>query len=225
MGFGGGGLGALEGGAQYCLGGRVLGTALCLVERGRVCGVLCVVGLGGVAIQFEYARSVVVKRLLILLVVGLLVSCGDKTQHLVNGEPVPAFELPNLQGEKVAVPEVGQGQLLVLRFWADWCPFCAKEMTALEPVYRAYQAQGLVFLAINVRQDRDTAQAFIDKLNITYPVLLDEEGEVSRAYSVMGLPTTYFVGREGRLHGKIIGESTPEMMEKMLIEIINKQAN
>jgi peroxiredoxin len=69
---------------------------------------------------------------------------------------------------------------------------------------------------LNVRQDRDTAAEFIEKLDISYPALLDREGEVARAYGVIGLPTTFVVDREGRLHTRIIGESTAELFAQIV---------
>ena len=78
----------------------------------------------------------------------------------------------------------------------------------------------VVILAINVRQDRDTAQKFISKLNISYDTLLDVEGEVARLYGVMGLPTTFFVERDGRLRSRILGESTPEVFEQIIKEML-----
>jgi peroxiredoxin len=93
-------------------------------------------------------------------------------------------------------------------------------MQSIEPVYQAYRSKGLVILALNVRQDRDTATAFIEKLNISYPALLDSEGEVAREYGVIGLPTTFVIDREGRLHTRIIGESTAELFAQIVDELI-----
>jgi len=110
--------------------------------------------------------------------------------------------------------------VVAIRYWADWCPFCESEMNQLEPVYRKYRDQGLVILAINVRQDRDTAKEFISRLNVSYDTLLDVEGEVARLYGVMGLPTTFFVERDGRLRSRILGESTPETFEQIVEDML-----
>ena len=109
---------------------------------------------------------------------------------------------------------------MAIRFWADWCPFCESEMRSIEPLYRAYEPQGMQILAINVRQDRRTAADFVESLGISYPVLLDEEGAVARAYGVSGLPTTFFVDRQGKLAARILGESTPEVFEQILKELL-----
>ena len=89
-------------------------------------------------------------------------------------------------------------------------------MRAIEPVYRAHRGQKLRILAVNVRQDRATAAAFVEPLGITYEVLLDEDGAVARAYGVSGLPTTFLIDRQGRLAARILGESKPEVLDELL---------
>ena len=154
-----------------------------------------------------------------LLLVLLMLGCTDEATMLSKGQVTPAFTLERLTEGALSFPDDLQGKIVAVRFWADWCPFCKTEMQAIEPVYRLYRDQGLVILAINVRQDRATAARFIRKLQISYEVLLDIEGQVARAYGVMGLPTTFILDRDGRLHTKIIGESTPELFEKIVKEI------
>lgn len=155
-----------------------------------------------------------------LLALLLTSGCGEPTPQLQPGAPPPAFQLPRLGHDPLAFPAQTAGQIVAIRFWADWCPFCESEMTQLEPVYRKYRDQGLRILAVNVRQDPDTAQRFMAKLGVSYETLLDSDGRVARAYGVLGLPTTFFVDRAGRLKGKIIGESTPEVFERVVQEML-----
>ena len=93
-------------------------------------------------------------------------------------------------------------------------------MRAIEPVYQAYGERGLAILAINVRQDRKTAAKFIRKLDISYDVLLDSDGAVARKYGVIGLPTTFMIDRDGNLYNRILGESTPEVFENIVKELL-----
>jgi cytochrome c biogenesis protein CcmG/thiol:disulfide interchange protein DsbE len=157
---------------------------------------------------------------LVALVMALVTGCGTEAPKLSRGEPPPPFTLERLASGEARFPSQFDGQIVAVRFWADWCPFCESEMQAIEPVYQRYRDQGLVILAINVRQDRGTAQDFIDKLNIAYDTLLDPEGDVARDYGVLGLPTTFLVDRSGRLHTRIIGESTPEVFEAIVLELL-----
>ena len=160
-------------------------------------------------------QRTILKQLFPLLAL-LLSACGEEPKAPINGEAPPAFTLQRLEGGNISFPADLSGKVVAIRFWADWCPFCESEMRQLEPVYTRYQDKGLVILAINVRQEHPTVEAFVGKLNISYDTLLDLEGEVARSYAVMGLPTTYFVDRDGKLKSKIIGESTPEAFEQII---------
>lgn len=160
------------------------------------------------------------KLLFILLLLLAVTACGDKTPALKNGQAAPAFSLADLQGSKVTFPDDFRGKVVAIRFWADWCPFCKTEMKDLEPAYRKLKEKGLVMLAVNVRQDRDTAAQFIKKLGVSYDVLLDTEGEVAKRYGVLGLPTTFFVDRHGILSSRIIGESTPDDFTAIISELL-----
>lgn len=156
------------------------------------------------------------------LLVSLLLSigCSEEKSRLVNGQPAPAFTLERLEKGSLGFPRNLNGKVTAIRFWADWCPFCESEMQAMEPVYQIYRDQGLVILAINVRQDRKTAQDFVSKLDISYEVLLDTDGAVARKYGVIGLPTTFMIDRNGNLYNRILGESTPEVFEKIVRELL-----
>jgi len=151
-----------------------------------------------------------------LLTAFLLGACDGETPRLAKGEPTPGFQLPRLSGGSLAFPADLEGRIVAIRFWADWCPFCESEMRSIEPIYLAYKDRGLSILAVNVRQDRVTAAAFVAPLGISYEVLLDEDGAVARAYGVSGLPTTFLVDRQGSLSRRILGESTPDVFERVV---------
>ena len=156
------------------------------------------------------------RRIAVFLLLLLLFGCGDESPQLRNGEAAPAFTLERLEGGSLKFPGDLGGRVVAIRFWADWCPFCEGEMRQLELVYDKYRERGLTILAVNVRQERDTAARFVAKLDISYDTLLDESGEVARAYGVIALPTTFFVDSNGVLRSRILGESTPETVEKIV---------
>ena len=161
----------------------------------------------------------------LLFLSTLLVGCSEETVQINGGEPVPAFSLQKLDGGTAQFPNDYKNKVVAIRFWADWCPFCESEMRQLEPVYQKYKDQGVEILAINVRQDQATAKAFVEPLNISYPTLLDLEGEVARQYGVMGLPTTFFVDGKGVLKTRILGESTPEAFEDVIQSLLKASGN
>ncbi len=163
------------------------------------------------------ARACLATAWMVLL---LLVAGCSSDQRLAQGDLPPPFSLPTLEGDVARFPEDYTGQVVAIRFWADWCPYCKGEMQELEPVFAGYRDRGLVILAVNVNQDRETAARFVDSLGIHYPVLLDLRGQTARSYQVIGLPTTYIIDRQGRIHTKISGESSAELFIRIIEEIL-----
>ncbi len=160
-------------------------------------------------------------RILLLVCLALLAACGgDQAAKLNLGDPAPAFATQRLDGSKLAFPAAAAGRPLVIRFWADWCKYCEPEMKAIDAVYRRHKDKGLEVFAINAGQDRPAVAAFIAKLGVTYPVLLDESSAIARRYAVVGLPTTYFVDSEGIVRGKVIGEADEAVFERHALELL-----
>lgn len=157
-----------------------------------------------------------------MLLLGLFSGCGgDSAKPTANGQPAPAFQARGLAGDEVKVPDDFRGKVVAIRFWADWCPYCRKEMAELQPVYARLRSRGLEILAVNVAQDRDTARRFVEPLKLTYPVLLDPEGATARAYGVQALPTTWLLDGNGVVRGKIVGEATPEVFERQVAKLLD----
>lgn len=165
-----------------------------------------------------------------LLLAGLAlalicVGCGEPARPPGQGDAPPPFSLPRLaDGRTVDFPQDCAGQVVALRFWASWCPHCEQEMRELEPVFRQYRDQGLVILAVNVRQQRETAAQFADSLSLSYPILLDMRGKVTAAYRVRVLPTTWIIGRDGRLRTILAGEVRPEQFVSLVEPLLSEPA-
>lgn len=157
---------------------------------------------------------------LVLVLVALLAGCGNERTTVANEEPAPAFELELLVGGTVTLDEL-RGQVVALRFWADWCPFCRREMRELEPLYQQLHEQGLEILAVNVGQDRSRVERFVDRVHYTYPTLLDPDSAIARRYGVIAIPVTFFIDREGIVRGRILGESDPATFERMAVPLLD----
>jgi len=155
-----------------------------------------------------------------LLLFMLVTGCENQLPAAKIGTTAPTFTLNHLNGTTIQFPGQYRGKVVAIRFWADWCPFCKTEMTALEPVYRHYHDRGLVILAINVMQSPAEVRAFTERMGISYEVLLDSRGEVMRRYGVMGLPMTFIVDQHGVIKARIVGESTAEAFESILNELL-----
>lgn len=156
----------------------------------------------------------------VLALALIVAACGGEPDNINIGAQAPAFETPVLDGEALRFPADTAGRIVVLRFWADWCRFCEPEMRDMEPVYQALREHGVEFLAINAGQSPATVEAFVRKLDISYPVLLDEGSAIARSYGVIGLPTTFFIDGEGVVRGKLLGETTPAVFRAQLDKLL-----
>lgn len=154
------------------------------------------------------------RALALVLAALALAGCGEKRAGTLKlNQPAPAFTLERLDQGPLRFPADLAGKPVVVRFWADWCPYCRKEMKQIEAVYQRHKDSGLAVLAVNVSQDAETVRKFMASLGVSYPALLDEKSEVAHSYGVVALPTTVFVGRDGTVRQKILGEADEPAFE------------
>jgi peroxiredoxin len=110
--------------------------------------------------------------------------------------PTPDFTLPSLDGKKTSLKDF-RGKVVFLNFWASWCVPCREEMPAMERLYHEFKEKNFVVLAVNVKDRKEVAAAFVKELKLTYPIAFDPEGQVGLLYGAWGLPTTYLIGPKG----------------------------
>lgn len=162
------------------------------------------------------------KRCLLIAAIGVLAACdsGAPAVNINLGTAAPAFRAPLLSGVEMDYPAAMAGKPVVVRFWADWCKYCEAEMKAIDAVYQRHKDKGLAVLAINAGQDKATAAAFVKKIGVTYPVLLDEPSAIAKRYGVVGLPTTFFIDSAGVVRGKIVGEADEATFEREAVALL-----
>lgn len=118
---------------------------------------------------------------------------------LQPGSPAPDFTLPTLDKALLSLSAF-RGEVVLINFWTTWCPPCKLEMPALQQAFDRYNEQGFVVLAVNWTEQDDplAVEPFVKELGLTFPILLDVDGVVSgKLYSIIGLPTSIFVDRDG----------------------------
>jgi cytochrome c biogenesis protein CcmG, thiol:disulfide interchange protein DsbE len=150
----------------------------------------------------------------IMATLGLLLfgKAATASEHLLQAmgmaklpaKPAPEFTLLDLEGKQVSLQHY-RGKVVFLNFWATWCIPCREEMPAMEHLHQTFQSQGLAILAVDLKESPDKVKAFFDQHGLSFTALLDESGSVFRDYSVMGLPTTYLISREGTLLARGVG--------------------
>jgi peroxiredoxin len=117
-----------------------------------------------------------------------------------------------------------RGTVVVLNFWASWCLECRAEMAMLERLQREFSSRGLSIIGVNARESRAAVGRHATELGLTFPLVLDPDGKINARYGVIGLPTTFVIGRDGRAIAFAVGprqwESAPAraLIEALLAE-------
>ena len=143
-----------------------------------------------------------------------------------QGFVAPKIELALIDGGKGSLQDYS-GKVILLNFWASWCPPCRSEMPAMQQVYESYQDEGLEVVAVNMaHQDSlSDVQSFMNTYQLTFPVMLDMRGETALEYQVRALPTTFLIDREGVIMEVIVGgpltKAFLEAKIKQLLEEVN----
>ncbi len=133
---------------------------------------------------------------------GALKKLGFMVQE--GSVEAPGFITEDAAGNRVDFTSF-RGRLVVLNFWATWCPPCRLEMPAMERLYQEFRGKGLAMVAVNFMESPELVRAFAEEQQLTYPMLLDRQAEIAERYGVMRLPETVLIGRRGELIAKTIG--------------------
>lgn len=136
-------------------------------------------------------------------------------QAIRTGAPAPDFTLPGLGGGDVRLSDY-RGQVVLVNFWATWCGPCRAEMPEIEHVYRAYQDAGFVAVGVNQLESESDVRAFVDKYQLTWVFALDQDGAVSQRWSVLGIPQSYLIDREGKIVKSWLGPLSRQELEQEL---------
>lgn len=127
----------------------------------------------------------------------------SEARGIPTGEPAPDFTLKNLDGKTVRLTDY-RGKVVLIDFWATWCPPCLKELPHIQTIHEKYREQGLVVLAISTDREKSAVPPFLEKNGYTFPVLFDN-GKVQPAYKVESIPVVYLVDREGMIQWHHVG--------------------
>jgi cytochrome c biogenesis protein CcmG, thiol:disulfide interchange protein DsbE len=141
-----------------------------------------------------------VSLLIFLLAFGVVWMQSSKYEPLTVGKIAPDFELPDLSDKPMRLSDF-RGKVVFLNFWATWCKPCREEMPSMVVLYKNFERDGLVVLAVSI--DRVTTKKdippFLNSLSLTFPVLVDSWGQTDKRYKLMGVPETYIIDQEGVL--------------------------
>jgi len=145
----------------------------------------------------------------------------DRSLQAYRGNPQPpALALENLSGQTVDLKKLTRHVVLV-NFWASWCPPCVDEMPSLQRLSRKLPEDAFTILGVNIAEDKTTILKFLtEQVNVDFPVLLDSDGAVMRQWNVMAFPTTFVVDKSGKIRYALFGSidwDTTEIIERLKI--------
>ena len=161
---------------------------------------------------------VLVSVAILALAFGVVWMQSAKYEPLTVGKVAPDFNLPDLNEKEIRLSDF-RGKVVFVNFWATWCKPCREEMPSMEVLYKNFEKDGLVILAISI--DRVTTKKdippFVKSLNLTFPILVDSWGQTDKRYKLMGVPETYIIDQQGILREKVIGPRDWTMLDNLQV--------
>ena len=137
----------------------------------------------------------------------------------IQKRPAPDFTLETLNGDSITLSDL-KGKVVLVDFWASWCPPCRQEAPGLAQVYEEYQDQGVEFIGISIWDRLNDAKDYVQRFGITYPSGLDSQGTILVDYGVRGIPEKFFIDAQGQLVAKFIGPSDVEGLRETLDQML-----
>lgn len=140
-----------------------------------------------------------------------------------NDRPAPNFELPDVNGKKVRLSDF-KGKIIILDFWATWCPPCRAEIPGFIELYNKYKDKGVVVIGISLDEGgvRDVVP-FMKEFGINYPILIGNFKVTQDYGGIRGIPTTFVIDRKGNIRAKYVGYRPKEVFERDIIMLLNEK--
>ena len=145
---------------------------------------------------------------------GLAVN-NDTVEQAAGGETAPEFSIALMGGGSISSHEL-RGRVVMVDFWASWCPPCREEAPVLAQVYSEYRDRGVEFIGINLWDNAGDADVFVRQQGHLYPNGVDEGGKIAISYGVRGIPEKFFIDQEGRIIRKFTGPMTTDRLRMIL---------
>lgn len=162
------------------------------------------------------------------LIIGLLAILGWRLVKVNSGQvssgKAPDFTITSFEGETITLSEL-RGQVVIINFWASWCPPCREEAPYLEATWRKYKDQGVIFIGVDYVDTESKALAYIDEFDITYFNGPDVGTRISHDYNMQGVPETFYVAKNGDLHGLKVGPLFPPELDEVIDELLAEPYN
>jgi cytochrome c biogenesis protein CcmG/thiol:disulfide interchange protein DsbE len=147
------------------------------------------------------------KLLVLAAIVGgtiFFVIQSRQPEPLQAGDRAPDFTLPSLEARPISLHDFRRG-VVVLNFWATWCPPCVEETPSLKRFADELQGSGVAVIGVSVDQDAQALERFVSKAQLGFPIARDPDQAVASRYGTFKFPETYIINSQGRIVRKVIG--------------------
>ena len=145
---------------------------------------------------------------------GLAVN-DDTIELSVDAEAAPEFNLSQVGAGEISSEQL-LGRVVMLDFWASWCPPCRDEAPVLAQIYGEYRDKGVEFIGVNLWDNAGDAELFLQQEGHQYPNGIDEEGKIAIRYGVRGIPEKFFIDRDGLIVRKFSGPMDADRLRRIL---------
>lgn len=159
--------------------------------------------------------SIVRGLLSIILMLLLLSACAEKAKPLRIGDKAPQFVTQDISGKPVSLPDYA-GHPVVLRFWSTECKFCRADTPIFNRYFETYKEKGLKVVYINTAQTEEEIKAFVEDLDIVFPVVRDTQGKIAKSYNIKVQPMTIILSPEHRLLAAIMGGVSEAELKELI---------
>jgi cytochrome c biogenesis protein CcmG/thiol:disulfide interchange protein DsbE len=165
--------------------------------------------------------QVLIFALVIALIVFFAFGLRARGESQPSSGPAPDFTITSFDGQKITPTEL-RGKVVVINFWASWCPPCRDEAPFLQKTWQQYKDRGVVFIGADYVDSESAAKAYLKEFGITYFSGPDIGSEISQRYRIKGVPETYFIGKDGNLAGNVLGPITRDSLYMTETQFIRK---
>lgn len=140
----------------------------------------------------------------------------EEPARLTVGDPAPDFTVPLLAGGTFSLAEhlANDGRPIVLNFWASWCGPCREEMPDFDLI--SQEKPSLLVLGVAISDTPEAAEAFATSIGVSYPLAIDNAGDVNNKYPSLGLPTTWLIASDGTLRQELIGQVDAQRLREAI---------